>query len=69
MAQCLKIIQNVAFEFFELWHFPSIFVLLKLTCLVTPQTSDFQKLAKMDHFWVFLVTQNVSVARFARNVE
>ena len=24
--------QNVAFEF---WHFPPIFVLLKLTCLVT----------------------------------
>ena len=28
----LKITQNVAFEF---WHFPPIFVLLKLTCLVT----------------------------------
>ena len=34
-AQCLKITQNVAFEFFEFWHFPPIFVLLKLTCLVT----------------------------------
>ena len=31
-SQCLKITQNVAFEF---WHFPSIFVLLKRTCLVT----------------------------------
>ena len=31
-TQCLKITQNVAFEF---WHFPPIFVLLKLTCLVT----------------------------------
>ena len=31
-AQCLKITPNVAFEF---WHFPSIFDLLKLTCLVT----------------------------------
>ena len=31
-AHCLKITQNVAFEF---WHFPPIFVLLKLTCLVT----------------------------------
>ena len=30
-AQCLKITQNVAFE----WHFPSILDLLKLTCLVT----------------------------------
>ena len=29
---CLKITQNVAFEF---WHFPPIFVLLKVTCLVT----------------------------------
>ena len=27
----LKITQNVAFEFFEFWHFPSIFVLLKVT--------------------------------------
>ena len=31
-THCLKITQNVAFEF---WHFPPIFVLLKLTCLVT----------------------------------
>ena len=31
-THCLKIAQNVAFEF---WHFPPIFVLLKLTCLVT----------------------------------
>ena len=31
-AQCLKISKNVSFEF---WHFPPIFVLLKLTCLVT----------------------------------
>ena len=30
-AKCLKISQNVAFEF---WQFPPIFVLLKLTCLV-----------------------------------
>ena len=32
---CLKITQNVAFEFLVFWHFPPIFVLLKLTCLVT----------------------------------
>ena len=32
---CLKITQNVAFEFLEFWHFPPIFVLLKLACLVT----------------------------------
>ena len=31
-AHCLKISQNVAFQF---WHFPLIFDLLKLTCLVT----------------------------------
>ena len=32
MTQCLKIAKNVAFEF---WHFPPIFVELKLTYLVT----------------------------------
>ena len=31
-GHCLKITQNGAFE---IWHFPPIFVLLKLTCLVT----------------------------------
>ena len=31
-THCLKITQNVAFE---LWHFPPIFDLLQLTCLVT----------------------------------
>mgnify|MGYP006975815893 CR=1 FL=1 len=31
----LCITQNVAFEFLTFWHFPPIFVLLKLTCLVT----------------------------------
>ena len=31
-THCLKITLNVVFEF---WHFPPIFVLLKLTCLVT----------------------------------
>ena len=31
----LKITQNVAFECFEFWHFPPIFVLSKLSCLVT----------------------------------
>ena len=34
-AHCLKITQNVAFEFLTFWHFPPIFGLLKLTCLVT----------------------------------
>ena len=40
---------------------------------VWQQASGFQKLAKMDHFWHFLMnflsTQNVNVARSARNVE
>ena len=31
-SHCLKMTQYVAFE---VWHFPPIFVLLKLTCLVT----------------------------------
>ena len=31
-SHCLKITQNVEFEF---WHLPPIFVLLQLTCLVT----------------------------------
>ena len=31
-SHCLKITKKFAFEF---WHFPPIFVLLKLTCLVT----------------------------------
>ena len=38
-----------------------------------PQAIGFQKLAKLDHFLAFLnellSTQNVNVARFARNVE
>ena len=34
-SHCLKITQNVAFEFLEFWNFPPFFVLLKLTCLVT----------------------------------
>ena len=34
---------------FRFWYFPSIFVLSKVTCLVTL----FQKLAKIDHFWHF----------------
>ena len=49
ITHCLKITQNVAFEY---WHFPPIFVLLKLTCLVTLFDRK-QKLAKIDHFWHF----------------
>ena len=41
----------------EFWHFPSIFVLLKVTCnTVWLQATSFkQKLAQIDHFWVFLM--------------
>ena len=31
----LNIAQNVTFEIFQNCHFPTIFVLLKVTCLVT----------------------------------
>ena len=48
-AHCLKITQNVAFEFLN-------FCPIKTDLsgnTVWPQTSVFQKLAKMDHFWHF----------------
>ena len=57
------------------WHFPPIFVLLKLTCLVTlfdRTLQVFKKSPKLTIFGIFnqlLSTQNVNVARFARNVE
>ena len=56
-------------------HFPSTYVLLKLTDLVIlhdPQASGFQKLAKLkifDRYNLVLSIQNVNTARFARNVE
>ena len=50
--QCLKITQNVAFEF---WHFPPIFVQLKLTCLVTLFDRKFSKTRQIEHFWAFLM--------------
>ena len=34
-TQCLKITQKCHIWIFEFWHFPPIFVVLKLTCLVT----------------------------------
>ena len=55
--------------------FHHFFVLLKVTCLVTlfgRKLQVLKKLVKMNyfwHFWQFLSTQNVNVARFARNVE
>ena len=59
---------------FQLRHFPSIFVLLKLTCLVTlfdRKLQLFKNSPKSTYFGIFnelLSTQNVNVARFARNV-
>ena len=56
--------QNIAFEF---WHFPPIFVVLKMTCLVTLLNSP-----NWTIFGIFnelLATRNVNVARFAHNVE
>ena len=63
-ADCMKITENVAF-FFQIWHFPPIFVLFKLIYL---------ELAKFTIFLAFLINfcplkmQSANVARFARNV-
>ena len=75
IAHCLKSTQNVAFESFNFVHFPPFFVLLKLTCLVTLFDRKLQvfknspKLTICGTFNKLLSTQNVNVARFARNVE
>ena len=37
--------------------------------IVSPQALGFQKLAKIDDFWHFWLTQNVNISRFAPNVE
>ena len=64
--------QNVAFEF---WHFQPIFVLLKITSLVTlfdRKLQVFKNSPKWIIFGIFnqlLSTQNANVARFARNVK
>ena len=63
------------FHILEFWHFPPIFVLLKLTCLVTlfdRKLQIFKNSSKQTIFGIFnwlLSTQNVNVARYARNVE
>ena len=73
IALCLKITTNVAFS--KNRQIRPIFVLLKLTCLVTLFDRKFQvfkKSPKLTIFGIFnelLSTQNVNVARFARNVE
>ena len=60
---------------FHFWHFPPIFDKLKVTCLVTlfdRKLQLFKTSPKLTIFCIFnelLATQNVNVARFARNVE
>ena len=73
-SQCLKIFQNVAFDFFNC-GFSFHFCFLILTCRVTLfdcKLLVYQKLAKLTFLGIFDAiwsTQNVNVARFARNVE
>ena len=74
IALCLKITQNVAFEFFNYGIFHQ-FCPIKVNLsgnTVWPQATGFQNIAKIDHIWHFneiLSTQNVNVDRFARNVK
>ena len=75
ISQCLKIAKNVAFEFLCLGIFTN-FCSIKIDLsgnTVWPQTSTFQKNRQT---WLFfcifselLCSQNVNVARFARNAE
>ena len=60
---------------FEFWHFLTIFVLIKLTCLVTLFDRKLQVFKNSQNRTIFgifdelLSTRNVNVARFARTVE
>ena len=61
--------------FFQFWHFSPFFVQLKLACLVTlfdRKLHIFKNSPKWTISGIFnllLSIQNVSIARFARNVE
>ena len=72
---CLTINHKCRIWIFHIWHFLPIFVLLKLTCLVILfdlKLQVFKNSQKLTIFGIFvklLSTQNVNVARFARNVE
>ena len=58
---------NCRIWIFEFWHFPPIFILLKLTCLVTlfdRKLQVFKNLSKLIFF-----DENVNLARFARIIE
>ena len=67
--------QNCHIWNFQFWHFLPVFVLSKLTCLVTLFDCKLQfiknspKLSIFGIFNEFLSTQNVNAARFARNIE
>ena len=51
----LKITQNVAFEFSELWHFSTFYNLLKLTCLVTLLDSKLQLFKNSPKWTIFAI--------------
>ena len=58
-SQCLKITQNVVFEFFNFWHFPPIFVFYWIDVsgnTVSPSFS-FSKISptKIDYFWALFM--------------
>ena len=67
ITQRLKITQNVSFEFFNFGIFPPIFVLSNVIRRLV--TLFDRKLIIFGIFNDFLSTQNVNVARFARNFE
>ena len=55
-SHCLKITQNVSYEFSLILAFPPIFVLLKLTCLVKQYDRfSFSKTRQNGPFLAFLI--------------
>ena len=70
MTRCLKITWNVTFEFFQFWHFPPIFVLWKLPCLVTLFDRKLQVLKNSPKWTIFgILNSLLSTQNVARNVE
>ena len=59
-TQCLKITQNVPFEFLNFGIFHHFCPTLKVTILVTLFDRKFyaSKFAKIDHFWQFSLTSS-----------
>ena len=68
-SQCLKTTQNVAFLILHFWHFPPIFVILKMTCLVTLFDRKLQVLKNSPKLTIFGFLMNFCPLHFARNVE